>query len=485
VFDAADWRSPEEPEEGGRVYQVEAQADGRIALRFGNGAVNFSRIRPGDLIWRTHDPDLDKLARQFTDPGAPVTRQPVRVRVTASEGAPLVTEWNLANRPDVSVIVISDAELGHAQSRGLSEAYLREQFGRLGNTPYELAQVELDVTGTPYAPSSVLNQVRREAVEKLQALQGELRPVVVHKPAVESKPATQSVQPGAPQLHLLVRTAAQLEAALTLNPASITLDYLDLYGMKPSVDRVKSAGIEARAASPRISKPGEQRILDFLLSLDCAILLRSAGMLEALRDKPHPPLTGDFSLNTANSLTADTFLEMGLSRLTPTHDLNAAQVADLARRTSPASIEVIAYHHLPVFHTEHCVFCRFLSNGTSYKDCGRPCESHRVALRDPAGRAHPVMADVGCRNTVFGAEAQEASNHLEAWRGAGLSHFRLEFVHESADQVRRVTRAFESALAGQTSYAQLAQELARIAPEGTTQGSLFVPSDYLTLPILQ
>ncbi|NDC10725.1 MAG: class I SAM-dependent methyltransferase, partial [Oxalobacteraceae bacterium] len=59
------------------------------------------------------------------------------------------------------------------------------------------------------------------------------------------------------------------------------------------------------------------------------------------------------------------------------------------------SIEVIAYHHLPVFHTEHCVFCRFLSTGTSYKDCGRPCESHQVALRDRNGREHPVIADVG------------------------------------------------------------------------------------------
>ena len=46
-------------------------------------------------------------------------------------------------------------------------------------------------------------------------------------------------------------------------------------------------------------------------------------------------------------------------------------------------IEAVAYQHLPVFHTEHCVFCRFLSTGTSYRDCGRPCEKHRVALRDP------------------------------------------------------------------------------------------------------
>ena len=126
-------------------------------------------------------------------------------------------------------------------------------------------------------------------------------------------------------------------------------------------------------------------------------------------------------------------------------------MAELARAIGPEQIEVIAYQHLPVFHTEHCVFCRFLSTGTSYKDCGHPCEKHRVALRDVHGRAHPVMADVGCRNTVFGAEAQEASRHLELWRQAGIRHYRLEFVHETAAEVRLVVEAFSQALGGHLS----------------------------------
>jgi putative protease len=138
-----------------------------------------------------------------------------------------------------------------------------------------------------------------------------------------------------------------------------------------------------------------------------------------------------------------------------------------------------------VFHTEHCVFCRFLSNGTSYKDCGRPCEKHRVELRDHAGRSHPVMADVGCRNTVFGAEAQEASAHLDLWREAGIRHFRLEFVHESGEQVIEVARLFDRALNGDLTLSQLNRHLKAAAPQGTTQGSLFVPSNYRELPVLQ
>ncbi len=369
---------------------------------------------------------------------------------------------------------------------------MREQFGRLGNTPYELGSVTLDAEGSPFAPVSVLNQIRREAVEKLQALQTVPRGNDVNEPLaalVAAKDAARREPPAAEipaeaELHLLVRTPEQLEAAIELAPASITLDYLDLYGLRPSVERVKASGIAVRVASPRVLKPGEARILNFLLGLDCPILVRSTGILHALREKKHPLLIGDFSLNAANSLSAAEYLKL-VSRLTPTHDLNAAQVADLARDAGAENIEAIAYQHLPVFHTEHCVFCRFLSDGTSYKDCGRPCEKHRVELRDHTGRAHPVMADVGCRNTVFGAEAQEASAHLDLWRAAGIRHFRLEFVHESAEQVRQVTRLFRRALAGEIGAAQLNRELKSIAPEGTTQGSLFVPSNYLALPILQ
>jgi putative protease len=108
-----------------------------------------------------------------------------------------------------------------------------------------------------------------------------------------------------------------------------------------------------------------------------------------------------------------------------------------------------------------------------------------VALRDDAGRAHPVLADVGCRNTVFGAEAQEASAHLEAWLDAGIRHFRLEFAHESAEQVTRIARAFADALEGRRSARDLTQALRNAAPQGVTEGSLFVPEGYLTLPVLQ
>jgi putative protease len=490
VFDAADRRSPEEPEEGGRVFEVKPRLDGDLELRFANGAVRFERIRPGDLLWRTHDPLVERAANVFLHPDAPVARQLVRVNVDATEGRRLVTKWSVPN--GVTVTVESEAELGSASNRGVSQELLRAQLGRLGGTPFQLGDVELNVTGAPFAAVSALNQVRRQAVEQLtEALA--ISPVrevstagvveALAAPFRRSSPAQET------QIHVLVRTGEQLEAALSVAPASITLDYLDLYGLRPSIEKIKAAGIPARVASPRVFKPGEARISNFLTSLDCAILVRPAGLLHALRKESGAgiigDLIGDFSLNAANSASAQMFLAMGLARITPTHDLNAAQIADLAARLQPGQVEVIAYQHLPVFHTEHCVFCRFMSEGTSFRDCGRPCEKHKIALKDSQGREHPVMADVGCRNTVFGAQAQEASRHLQTWKRAGVQHYRLEFVHEDAAQLTQVYKAFASALAGGISQRELAAKLASLAPQGTTEGSLFVPVDYLQLPVLQ
>jgi putative protease len=416
----------------------------------------------------------------------------LRATVTARAGEPLVIEFILAERPEIRVRVQSDEPLSAAQNRALTVESLREQLGRLGNTPYLLAELQADLHGNPFAPSSLLNDLRRRAVELLSELHRQPRSITINDPnatlatlLAETIHEHDQTAAGEPQLHLLVRTPNQLEAAMGLRPASITLDYLDLYGLRPAVERVQAAGLLARVASPRVLKPGESRITDFLLKLNCPLVVRPAGLLYALQEHEHPSLIGDFSLNAANVLSAETFLRMGLARLTPTHDLNAAQISALAHDIGPERIEAVAYHHLPVFYTEHCVFCRFLSEGTSYKDCGQPCETHRVALRDVNGRAHPVTADVGCRNTVFGAEAQEASRYLDEWLGAGIRHFRLEFVHETAEQVMKVAGAFAKRLAGNTSSDELYERLRRIAPQGTTEGSLFVASNYRSLPLLQ
>ena len=66
VFDAG---KPDEKEEGGRIYEVQAprfKIPGQqlTELRFGYGDVDFLRVHAGDKIWKTNDPELDRRLRQ-------------------------------------------------------------------------------------------------------------------------------------------------------------------------------------------------------------------------------------------------------------------------------------------------------------------------------------------------------------------------------------------------------------------------------------
>ena len=187
VFDAAAWRSPEEPEEGGRVFAAHSHLSGELELQFANGAIRFDRIHVGDLLWRTHDPDIDRLARPFLEAATPQARQSVNIAVEAREGEPLRAVWSLEKQPQISVQIDSPAPLDPAQNRGLTLETLREQFGRLGNTTYELGQVTLDVEGSLFAAVSTLNQMRREAVEKLQAIESRPPHAEIHDPAAALK----------------------------------------------------------------------------------------------------------------------------------------------------------------------------------------------------------------------------------------------------------------------------------------------------------
>ena len=491
----ANWRSPQGREEGGFLYglwhehrQLEGVPSvGQVyELRFGRGAVDARMIREGDPVWRTQDPGLNVRVKPLLDSADPVHTRPVTAHFVGRVGE--VPALTLTDNQDRHVTVHGEAPLQEARSRSLDEAALREQLGKLGGTPYHLSALSADLHGAGFLPVSALNTLRRDAVAALTALRGQAperqtRPKLADSLAALGPPAP--TEPGTPRLHVLVRTPEQLDAALEVGADSVTLDYLELYGLKPSVERVKAAGIPVRVASPRILKPTEQNLEKFLLSLDAELLVRSGGLLEGLQDAPNrPALTGDFSLNAANVLTTRALLDLGLTRITPTHDLNARQITELAGLVGPDRLEVIAYQHLPVFHTEHCVFCRFLSDGTDYTNCGHPCESHRVALRDERGVQHPVMADVGCRNTVFEGRPQVAGLHLEDWLGVGLRDFRLEFVHETPEQVREVIRLHRAALSSELDLTDLQEALDALADQGTTEGSLFVPNDFRLLDAL-
>ncbi|BAY37402.1 peptidase U32 [Nostoc sp. NIES-2111] len=501
VFDCG---HPEAKEEGGRVYGV-TQKGKEAVLTFGRGNLNFRHIHVGDKLWKTSDPELDKQLRQSFAGDTPQFQRPIDWEIYGEVGQPLIAiaRDELGNIAQVE----SAISLVEAHTKPLDTARLQEQFGRLGNTPFRLGTLTNHLKGNLMVPVSELNRMRREVVTQLEELRSQpkrwqLRSKVSYKDLL---PPSSPPSPLSPSLIVLVRNLKQLEAALQTDVETLYCEFEDPRAYKQAVKIVHQARQERQKlttplssptssssptspspqiflAPPRITKPGENWILEQVRAANAdGYLIRNYDQLEFFAADR---CIGDFSLNVANPLTADYFKEkFGLERLTASYDLNINQLQDLLT-TAPAQwFEVTIHQHIPMFHMEHCVFCAFLSEGTDYTNCGRPCEKHEVKLRVDAkrlvdrhrvGSEHVLQADAGCRNTVFNGTAQTGAEYVQRLIDIGLRHFRIEFVNETPEQVHKTIQRYQQLLNGEITGSQLWRELKLQSQLGVTRGPLGV-----------
>ncbi|GBE92913.1 U32 family peptidase [Nostoc cycadae] len=471
VFDCG---HPEGKEEGGRVYTV-TQKGQEVVLTFGKDNLNFQRVHIGDKVWKTSDPELDKQLRQSFAGENPQFQRPIALEIYGEVGELLMA---IARDELGNIVQVESAiALAEAHTKPLDTDRLQEQFGRLGNTPFCLGTLTNHLNGAVMVPVSELNRMRREIVAQLEALRTqpkrwELRSNISLQDLL---PAKSSSSPASPSLIVLVRNLKQLQAALNTGVETLYCEFEDPRAYRQAVQLVRANGRsplpQIWVAPPRITKPGENWILQQVQTANAdGYLVRNYDQLQFFgADK----CVGDFSLNVANALTADYFQQhFGLERLTPSYDLNIAQLEDLLSSCPPQWFEVTIHQHIPMFHMEHCVFCAFLSEGIDYTNCGRPCEKHEVKLRDRVGSEHVLQADAGCRNTVFNGTAQTGAEYVQRLIELGLRHFRIEFVNETPEQVTKTIQRYRQLLQGEISGSQLWRELKLQNQLGVTRGPL-------------
>jgi putative protease len=97
-----------------------------------------------------------------------------------------------------------------------------------------------------------------------------------------------------------------------------------------------------------------------------------------------------------------------------------------------------------------------------------------VSLRDRTGDAHPVIVDVGCRNTVFNARAQSAAALVPGLLAKGVRRFRVELVRESETETRTVLAAYTDLLAARCTPAEAVRRVGTHEQFGVTRGTMRV-----------
>ena len=463
------------------------------------------------LLWKNKDPEVEAALRSTYASLSSSQRRRIAVQATVTvQGVGIPLRIELGDAQGRKGVAETEAVVEEARGRPSTKADIEKALGvHLGDDEgSSLVMEALHIRGMRledagvFVSAAAIKEARRRAVRELveqQAMRrqrqnetGIEKEILVLKNAEDvvegmkesileagrrqvlpSPPPTPSEvnQTAQRMIRILCRTKAQVDAAIQVPwLKDIILDFLEVHGLKEAVAAVKASGKRCTVASPRIFKPDERRLWVFYLKLGAdALLVRSAGFLHQLMmvggpgSKTQdgldiPVLEGDFSLNVSNVVSADLFLRRssgsalsggGLSRLAPTHDCHADQLAGIARGLGPARasrLEAIIHQNLPIFHTEHCVFARFLSEGNSFLDCGHPCEHHTVHIRAPDGKDHLVLADMGCRNTVFDGTAQSGLGFIDRLVASGYGCFRIELVDQKPSVVAPLLEGYKNAI---------------------------------------
>ncbi|MEL6898263.1 MAG: U32 family peptidase, partial [Planctomycetota bacterium] len=218
---------------GGRIYDVKIVSgssartgDGgqECWIEFGrddvhSGRVRVDRIRPTMSVWLTDDPRLNRRLRK-TYEGRPQRTRDIEIRVDAFSGRPLRMAALLQ---DQTLLQHAPAPLEVARNRPSDESSIRDKVQRMGGTGYRLGQLTVNLIGQPMVPASLLNQMRRDLLQRVIDVH-RTPPVRRHQPAAvrmlqtEDQSLHPAIKPGESvpsRLHVMCRNMQQLEHTLS------------------------------------------------------------------------------------------------------------------------------------------------------------------------------------------------------------------------------------------------------------------------------
>jgi putative protease len=383
-------------------------------------------------------------------------KQRVDVRLFGSAGGPLKGVFTAGE--DV-IEARTEIALAPAHQRALDQARLREQLGRLGETPFALGDVDSSgLASGLFLPVSELNHLRQSAVDELMvrrdwaraALRAEREGRIAA--AADAIPAVSAPPLDAPfQLSAEVFAADDARAAAEGGATEIVFDpFLRHPAPPPSRlralhDELAARGVSLRLRTPSIVRPEERGALTRWLDLGLPLLTGHAGLLVELAAEGRD-VAGDYALNVFNAHTAAEFLGRGARRLAVSVELTVREIADVVRPWEGRGFEVMLYGRPEGMTLEHCVLSAAFDREVT--TCRDLCvQKHpEVELTDPAGYTFPVATDSACRNRLLHSRPIEGSEFLPGLWKTGIRSYRAVF-NVPGDPVEGVTRGYANALA--------------------------------------
>lgn len=343
-------------------------------------------------------------------------RVPLNITLHIQTGAPAVLT---AASPEKTVSVCTDEALAQGDVPPPDTDAARKNAGRLGTTPFTLASFTYESDGKALFTLSMLNRLRRMAVDALLALPERKDAGQTKKteaaPYVKAKPGVQ-----------LTYSASFLSPTQITPTARAFFDEIYLPYPAPAQD----TGIEL----PPIL-PGEdyEAVWNGTVHAPYVLVHTPGQLMEAVRRGI--PARASLRFNTYNSETARMLAAAGADCVYLSPELTLPQMRDLQ---SPIPKGAVVYGRLPLMLTVRCA----VSDGC--RKCGRSCGG---ILQDRRGISFPITGTEKCGNIIWNSVPVYMADRMDAVKNAGITRMHFLFTTEGAADCDRIIRAYQEGTA--------------------------------------
>lgn len=466
-----------EPPAGVRAESRGFQVQHVRRVHSGNGVVRQAirsqvRVPAGWRVVRTSQASLLEQARaSYASLPATVRERRTRLdlRLFGRAGSPLKA---VATAGDETVEARSELPLVPAERRAVDMTMLREQLGRLGETPFVLGAVDLaGLQPGLFIPVRELNHLRQQLADELmlrhdwaeQARVAEREAAIEAAVTVETAltlhedregPGRNSVGAHGPArgftLSAEVWSLDDARAAAAAGATEIVFDPFIRHPVPPAsrlralAEELAASGASLRIRTPTIVRPEERRALDKWLALQLPIGTGHLGLLAELGGEGRD-VVADYAVNCFNAHSAVELFRLGARRITLSVELTEAEMRAVVEPWSGSGFEVLIYGRPEGMTIEHCVLSAAFDRVPT--TCRDLCvQKHKnVELTDPAGYEFPVATDSACRNRLLHSRPVEASEFIPQLWSAGIRSYRAVF-NVPGDPVAELVSAYRGML---------------------------------------
>lgn len=433
------------------VEKIVFGGKGEISSRF-----EKKPLAGGDVYWHTEETALHMAMKDLR------RRVPVYFSLAAAPGEPI--RVSACDAEGNEAVVFSEEPAMAGKLRVTSDEEIRAQLARLGNTPFALAEADIQNDGC-MIPKSVLNHLRQEAVEKLANLRCKAYKKSVLIAAAPAETEFFPCEVEEPVLAVRTDSAAAALDALASGAGKIIFGGESFSHRKIPIsdyERVLHAARETGAcitfALPRVVREKDREAVrreaeKLAALLPDAMEIPFTGALLWVKDWPDAVrLEGGSALNLFNRESLCMAASLGLSAAQISPELMLSQIRQLAK-DAPMPLGVTVYGRQEMMISEYCAVNALLAGGKDKEHCPAPCLRMHYELLDEGGHRFPIRTDEYCHMHILNSAVLDMRPYMDRILSAGVASFTVD-LRGSREDAGALVRRFSAAMRGKVPAAK-------------------------------